>query len=249
MSTVTESIHYLKEQSWIDLTHTVTAEMPYFQAFKPIAEKTLYTVRNDGFFAKEYTLATQYGTHIDAPVHFSEGKRPLEELELKDFILPMFVIHKEKEVETNHDYMLSVDDILTFEREYGEIPAKSFVAFSSAWSKRWGNPTDYYNLDEDGQAHTPGWSVEALKFLHEKRDVTAVGHETLDTDPAIEETRNGHLLAELYWLSQDKYQIEVMNNLAEVPAKGAAIVVGAPKIKAAPGFNIRAFAIVGKEDE
>jgi len=57
------------------------------------------------------------------------------------------------------------------------------------------------------------------------------------------------LLAELYWLSQDKYQIEVMNNLAKVPAKGAAIVVGAPKIKAAPGFNIRAFAIVGKENE
>lgn len=52
MSTVTESIHYLKEQSWIDLTHTVTAEMPYFQAFKPIAEKTLYTVRNDGFLPK-----------------------------------------------------------------------------------------------------------------------------------------------------------------------------------------------------
>ncbi|GBD63913.1 putative uncharacterized protein [Tetragenococcus halophilus subsp. flandriensis] len=52
MSTVTESIHYLKEQSWIDLTHTVTAEMPYFQAFKPIAEKTLYTVRNDGFFCQ-----------------------------------------------------------------------------------------------------------------------------------------------------------------------------------------------------
>ncbi|GMA07304.1 cyclase family protein [Tetragenococcus halophilus subsp. flandriensis] len=247
MSKITETIHFLKDQKWIDLTHTVTPEMPYFQAFKPIKEKTLYTVKDDGFFAKEYTLATQYGTHIDAPVHFSEGKSPLEELELKDFILPLFVIHKEKEVERNHDYMLTVDDILAFEREHGEIPAKSFVAFSSDWSKRWSSPTDYYNLDEAGQAHTPGWSVEALKFLHEKRNVTAVGHETLDTDPAIEETRNGHLLAELYWLSQDKYQVEVMNNLAEVPAKGAAIVVGAPKIKAAPGFNIRAFAIVPKE--
>lgn len=249
MSKITESIHYLKKQKWVDLSHTVTPEMPYFQAFKPIAEKTLYTVKDDGFFAKEYALATQYGTHIDAPVHFSEGKRSLEELELKEFVLPMFVIHKEKEVAANHDYMLTIDDILAFENESGEIPADSFVAFSSGWSKRWSDPASYYNLDENGQAHTPGWSVEALKFLHEKRKVKAVGHETLDTDPAIEEAKNGHLLGELYWLSTDNYQIEVMNNLAEVPAKGAAIVVGVPKIKAAPGFNVRVFAIVPEGNE
>lgn len=249
MSKITESIRFLKEQDWIDLTHTVTPEMPYFQAFRPISEKTLYTVQADGFFAKEYALATQYGTHIDAPIHFSEGKRSLEVLEIEDFVLPLLVIHKEKEVESNHDYILTVDDILAFEREYGDIPSGSFVAFSSGWSKRWSHPESYYNLDENGQAHTPGWSVEALKFLHKKRAVKAVGHETLDTDPAVEEAKNGHLLGELYWLSTDNYQVEVMNNLFKVPAKGAAIIIGAPKIKAAPGFNVRAFAIAPKENE
>lgn len=244
MTTILESITFLKQQKWVDLTHEVSGEIPYFASFKPLTEKTLFTVEEHGFFAKEYNLVTQYGTHIDAPSHFASGKRHLEELELKEFVLPLIVLHKETEVAENHDYELSVADIRTFEDKYGTIPAESFVAFASDWSKRWEKHDDFYNRDEQGQAHTPGWSLEALQFLHEKRNVQAIGHETLDTDSAVACTANGGLIGELYWLSKDKFQVEVLANLSEVPAIGAAIVLGVPKIKRAPGFNIRAFAIV-----
>lgn len=244
MSKLTDSLIYLKQQKWVDLTHTVTADIPYFQAFQPIREQTLCQVDPDGFFAKQYSLATQYGTHIDAPVHFSEGKRYLEEIELKELFLPLIVIHKEEEVAKNDDFVLSLADILTFEKQYGQIPADSFVAFASGWSKRWHDPESYYNIDENNQAHTPGWSLEALQFLHEKRQVKAIGHETLDTDAAIDEAKNGFLDAELYWLSTNKYQVEVLTNLNHLPATGSLISIGVPKIKAAPGFNVRAFAIV-----
>lgn len=244
MSEILNALEVLKNKKWVDLSHTLTPEIPYFPAFKPIEEKTLFTVSADGFFAKEYTLATQYGTHIDAPIHFCEGKRPLEELEPKEFVLPLFVINKTQAVNDNHDYRLSVDDILAFEAQHGKIPAGSFVAFASGWSDRWKTPEQFYNKDADGNSHTPGWSLEALTFLHEQRNVAVIGHETLDTDSAEDFRSNNDLVGERYWLSQDKYQIEVMANLSQLPATGSLIFVGAPKIQSAPGFTARVFAVV-----
>lgn len=244
MKDILNCIETLKAKKWIDLTHTVTADIPYFSSFKPLEEATLFTVKEDGFLAKEYKIVTQYGTHIDAPAHFVSGKRFLEELCLKDFILPLLVLHKENAVKENPDYEVSVEDLLDFEETYGEIPAGSFVAFASGWSKRWHKHESFYNLDELGQAHTPGWSIEALKFLSEKRNIGAIGHETLDTDSAVRYVENKDLVGERYWLSQDKFQVEVLTNLAQVPAIGSAIVLGVPKIQKSPGFTIRAFAIV-----
>lgn len=246
MTTILESLAYLKEQKWLDLTHEVSPEIPYFASFRPISEQTLCTVEEDGFFAKEYNIVTQYGTHIDAPVHFSIGKRFLEDLELKELVLPLYVIHKESEVAQNNDYAVTVEDIQAFEKRNGKIPEESFVAFASGWSKRWSEPELFYNKDENNQAHTPGWSLEALKFLHEERNVTAIGHETLDTDTSVDCTKNQGLIGELCWLSQNKFQVEVLANLSKVPETGAVIVLGVPKIKQAPGFNIRAFAIAPK---
>lgn len=241
---VLDAVTFLKQRQWVDLTHTLSKNIPYFSAFSPMKEKTLFTIEKDGFFAKEYTLATQYGTHIDAPGHFSEGNGLLKSLRVKDAILPLYVIHKEKEVEDNNDYELTVQDILDFEAEYGEIKSGSFVAFSSGWSKRWFNHEKYYNKDEKGQAHTPGWSIEALKFLYEKRHIRAIGHETLDTDSGKAFFENQSLLGEFYWLSTGNFQIEALNDMLEVPSIGGAIVIGIPKISDSPGFSVRVFAVV-----
>lgn len=54
--TILESLAFLKQQQWIDLTHEVTPRIPYFPSFQPMKEKTLFTVDQDGFYAKEYTL-------------------------------------------------------------------------------------------------------------------------------------------------------------------------------------------------
>jgi kynurenine formamidase len=59
--------------------------------------------------------------------------------------------------------------------------------------------------------------------------------------------KNGGLIGELYWLKQDKFQVEVLNRLTELPPVGGAISIGVPKVKDAPGFNVRAFAILPAE--
>lgn len=238
-----EAIKLLKEKKWVDLTHTFGPDSPHFSAFNAAAFETLFD-HNDGFFAQSFTFPGQYGTHLDAPIHFVRDTRYLHELGLKELILPLVVIDKSKEAAANHDFTLAVADIVEFEAEHGQIEEGTFVALRTDWGKRWPDKEAFDNKDAEGNNHAPGWSVEALKFLFEERRVQAVGHETFDTDSAVDFRKNGALLAEYYVLDQDTYQVELLTNLDKVPAKGAAIFNIVPKAANASGFPVRSFAIL-----
>ena len=243
MSDIIKALETLKENKWIDLTHNVNPSIPKFGAFPELNIETPYTIKKDGFFVNKVSFVTQYGTHIDAPIHFSENKRTLEQLELKELVLPLFVINKEKEVENNPDFILTAEDVLEWEKENGKIEKDSFVAFASGWSKRWGK-SDFYNKDSNGAAHTPGWSIEALDLILNERGALAIGHETLDTDASIDAAKNNFLLSEKFVLDTNKYQVEVLNNLHLLPSKGGIIFISFPKFDKLPGFPARVFAVV-----
>lgn len=244
MSEVLDAIKVLKSKKFIDLTHGVTPDIPRFGAFPSLKTERLYSVEKDGFFVNQATFVTQYGTHIDAPCHFSAGGRTLEQIQTSDFLLPLYVINRSSDVAKNPDFILKKEHILEFESEYGLIEPNSFVAFASGWSERWGDQDKMSNKDENGVSHTPGWSIEAIEFLIKQRGVTAIGHETLDTDAGIDVAKNKHLLSELFLLENDRFQVELLKGLNKLPAKGAAIMIGVPKFIGYPGFPVRAVAIV-----
>lgn len=243
MSTINDALNILKGANWRDLTHGVTPDIPRFGAFPSLQSEAIYTVQKDGFFVNKTTFVTQYGTHIDAPCHFSVGKRTLDELDIRDFVLPLYVIDHSADVEKNPDFILKKEHILEFESKHGCIQAGSFVAFASGWSKRWGDQEAMNNKDDKGVSHTPGWSIEAIEFLIKERNITAIGHETLDTDAGIDVAKNKHLLSELFLLENEHFQVELLNDLVGLPATGSMIIIGVPKFVGYPGFPVRAFAI------
>ena len=242
-ASIAEAYEVLRQGTWIDLTHAVNADIPRFGAFPALQREAPYTLEKDGFLVYQSTFVTQYGTHLDAPSHFVAGRRSLEQIEVRELMLPLVVINKEEEVRRNPDYILSREDVLEWERQHGEIAPGSFVAFATGWSRRWGQE-DFSNADAQGVPHTPGWSIEALEHVLKVRGATAVGHETFDTDAAADVARNGFFASEKFVLSQDKYQLELMNNLTSLPATGGIIVIGVPRFEGYPGFPVRAFAIV-----
>lgn len=243
MATPAELLQALKQKEWIELSHSMNSEIPRFSMFSQGQFKTIFS-HEDGFFAQENFFVGQYGTHIDAPVHFVKGQRCLNELDLKELAAPLYVIDAQAQVEKNADYELSVADILAFEQTHGVIAPQSFVAFCSGWCKRWPDKEAYGNVDAKGEAHVPGWSLEALKFLVDERQVIGIGHETLDTDSAAAYRKNGSLIAEYYIMEQGRYQVEVMNNLHLLPPKGAIIFNFAPRVDDSPGFPVRCFAVL-----
>lgn len=232
----------LQSKKWVDLTHKINAESPHFPALPALKQEDLFTLK-DGFHVQQFTVVGQYGTHIDAPIHFVEGGRWLDEIDQKDLFLPLYVIDRSQAVAENPNYILTKEDILDFEAQYGQIQAGSFVAFRSDWSKRWPDQDAMRNLDDKGVQQSPGWSREALEFLIKERQIKAVGHETFDTDAGIPAAEHG-LVNEYYLLEQDIYQVEVLNNLDQVPAVGALISVTFPHWDKATGSPVRATAIL-----
>lgn len=238
-----KAIELLKEKEWVDLTHTFGPDSPHFSAFEDAEFNTLFT-HDDGFFAQRFNFPGQYGTHIDAPIHFVRDQRFLEELNLKEVVLPLVVIDKSKEAAENNDFILTKHDILEFEKEHGQIEAGTFVALRTDWHKRWPDKKAFENNDKEGNSHTPGWGIDALKFLFEERNINAIGHETFDTDAAVDLRKNGSLIGEYYVLEQDTFQVELLTNLDQLPAKGAVIFNISPKPEKATGFPVRSFAIL-----
>jgi kynurenine formamidase len=241
-----EELTRLKSRyKWVDLSLELSPETPHWHGFDPLSVKPLYTFENtDGvFLAYQYTLSGQYGTHTDFPGHFNPGGRLADSYGVEELAYPLVVIDKSAAVAANPDYALTKEDILEFETIHGPIPAGSFVAFRSDWSKR--GPADYENKDAAGNSHYPGWDIEALKYLVETRNVAAVGHETPDTDSAVTGSTVG-FIGEDYVLDQGKLNVELLNNLDQAPPAGAIVFVTFPKLKGGTGFTSRVFAIAPK---
>lgn len=238
-----EAMNYLKSRKWVDLTHTFGPDSPHFSAFPDAQFETLFTL-DDGFLAQRFSMVGQYGTHIDAPIHFVRDSRYLHELQLKELVLPLVVIDVSEEVKRESTYTLTVDRILQFEQQYGEIERDTFVALRTDWSKRWPDKERFNNQNEQGENQMPGWGMEALQFLFETRHISAIGHETYDTDSSAEYAKHGTLAGEYYVLEQDTYQVELMKNLDQLPAKGAYIFNFVAKPENASGFPVRSVAIL-----
>ena len=197
----------------------------------------------EGCLTQIITHVGQWGQQVDPPAHFVRGLRTVDQIELREMILPLVVIDVHHEVAANADYTLTLERVKKWEADHGIIPEKSFVALRTDWSNRWPDAAKMENKDAAGVAHYPGWSKEALQYLYEQRKITATGHETTDTDPGIATTKDDYSL-ETYVLGTNHYQIELLTNLDQVPESGAIVVVSFPKPKGGSGFSARVFAIL-----
>ncbi len=239
----------LQKKEFVDLTHAFEPGIPHWPGFPDEQREILFWYEpgvgtlGSGFYAQLFTHVGQWGTHVDPPAHFIPGLRTVDQIEVKEMLMPLVVIDVHEKVEHNPDYTITMEDVRAWERKHGKIPKGAFVAMRTDWSKRWPDMAAMQNKDENGIAHYPGWSLEVLKFLYEKRKITASGHEPTDTDPGIA-TSQGDYSLEAYILSTNHYQIELLTNLDKVPEAGALVVVAFPKPKDGSGFPARVFAIL-----
>jgi len=232
----------LASKHFIDLTHSFGVTTPHWKGFGEMKRRTLYTIKKDGFHVEEFCHVGQWGTHVDPPAHFHDGLKTVDQIDLKDMLMPLVVLDVHEKVAKNPDYVLSGDDVRAWESRHGRIPEHAFVAMRTDWSKRWPNDASMQNKDEKGVAHYPGWSMAVLKLLYEDRHIAASGHETTDTDPGVATTKDDYSL-ESYVLGTNHYQIEMLANLDQVPEYGALVMVSFPKPESGSGFPARVIAI------
>lgn len=247
--TLADALAIIRSRPFVDLTHAFEPGVPHWPGFPDEKRETLYWYEEGkgtmgkGFFAQQFTHVGQWGTHCDPPAHFIKGKRTIDQIGPREMVLSLVVIDVHEQAARNPDYTIQMEDIRGWENRHGPIPEGAFVAMRTDWSKRWPDARAMQNEDDKGVAHYPGWSLEVLKFLYERRRITASGHETTDTDPGVATSRGDYGL-ETYLLGADHYQIELLASLDQAPEVGALVVVAFPKPKGGSGFPARVFAIL-----
>jgi len=238
--TLADALKVIQSKQFVDLTHSFSPTTPVWQGFGQATMSAAcdpkthapYTIEKDGFRATFYSMVGQYGTHCDPPAHFSTDGMTMDQIPLKQMILPLVVFDVTPLLGKDPNHALTVDDIAAWEKVHGRVPAGAFAALRTDMYKDWDSEARFK------RSPFPAWSLKAIQFLFNERGVTAIGHESLDTDTT--ETMD----SETWILKQNHFQIEAMANLDKVPAAGAVIVVTWPKVEHGFGFPARAFAIL-----
>ena len=225
----------------VDLTHTLNADFPFIPVKKltyPFELIPMATLNGNGVEANSWKIHEHLGTHTDAPNHFIEGQKSLDQIELKDLIVPVVVIDIEAKASKSSDAELTIDDINEFEKEFGKIPGHSCVMMYSGWEKHL-KDSMFVGLDNKQVKHYPGFSNDAIKFLVSERNIAGIGVDVLSFDPGIDENYTGHKTL----FEAGKWGVECVANLDKIPKSGATVIVAAPKVGKATGGFTRIIAV------
>lgn len=221
-----------------DLTHSISRDFPVFPGEQHFESTPTRTLEQDGYAGLELRFAEHSGTHLDAPAHFFAAGETADQISAVRLIAPLVVISMEDRTSRDHDAAMSVDEIASWERKHGKIPAGAVVAMHSGWEERLTDPSRYINLDDSGVMHTPGFGKEAAEFLVRERGVAGIAVDTLSLDIGASSAFEAHRVV----LGAGCYGLENVANLDRVPPSGATLVVGGPNHHGATGGPARLLA-------
>src|SRR5258708_34968249 len=112
----------------VDLTHTMSAEFPTFMGKPGIEMQREFDFKKDRFNLFWWHIVEHAGTHLDAPIHFSEAGLSADKLPVEQLVVPLAVVNVVYQAEQHADYQLSREDLAKWEAKYGRLPSGCFLA-------------------------------------------------------------------------------------------------------------------------
>ena len=232
---------------WVDLTHGYGPSTIYWPTdtagFR--LNELAYGRTEGGWFYASYDLATAEhgGTHLDAPIHFAEGRLTTDRIPLSSLIGPAAVV--DVSTRAHPDYRVTVADLEGWESRHGGIPEGAIVLLRTGWGARWTDRAAYLGTDRTGpdavpELHFPGLAPEAAAWLVAERVVAAVGIDT----PSIDYGQSSDFAAHVALYSADVPGFENVAGLEALPERGAFVVALPMKIEGGSGGPLRIVAFV-----
>ena len=237
--------------TWIDLTHPFSAKTLYWpnnpNGFRM---DTLFEGETDkGYYYSSYSICAPEhgGTHLDAPIHFAEGKKTVDELSLDQLMGEAVVIDVSKKASGNRDYLITVEDVLEWEKVHGGLEAGTIVLFRTGYGKYYPDALTYFGTDQKGEQaipnlHFPGMSEDLALLFTKSRKVKAVGIDT----PSIDYGQSKFFEAHRILLKENIPVFENVANLDQLPAKGIQIIALPMLIEDGSGGPLRIIAGIQK---
>ena len=223
-----------------DLTHTLSPEFPTFGGVPGIAYDKQFDFAANGYNLYSLTVNEHTGTHIDAPLHFSADGASVDQIPVEHLVVPLCIVDIRDKAAADRDAQVTPDDLKAWIGGRGPIPERACIAMLSGWAEKVG--TDAFRGADSarpGTLHFPGFHLEAAQMLLEETSAAAIAVDTLSLDHGPSADFATHYA----WLPAGRYGIECIAGLERLPAAGATLVVGAPKVKGGTGGPARIFAL------
>lgn len=197
----------------IDLTHTITPDMPVYPGTEPPKFLPANSYEKDGFRETLLQMYTHTGTHMDPPAHLFAGRTTLDQFPASQFIGKALVIDCRD---------LAEGSAITMEKlrkTDGKADRADFLLFNLGWDKRWGTEDyfgDYPCLDDETLEHIIRGNYKGIGFdvigLDPIADGNLTRHKKLFQERDIlniENLKNLELCGEeLFWFSCFPLKIE-----------------------------------------
>lgn len=234
---------------WIDLSYSFSDSTLYWPnnltGFKLDTQANGITPAGFYYSSNTFSAPEHGGTHLDAPVHFAQGKQSVDQLPLESLTGNAVVIDVSGKALKNADYLISVKDVQDWEKKNDTIEPGTIVLFRTGYGQYYPNAKKYFGTDVKGAEaipflHFPGIDPATAEWLAAQRKIKALG---LDT-PSIDYGQSKDFKTHQVLLGKNIPAFENVAGLDQLPAKGSYVVALPMKIKNGSGGPLRIIAWV-----
>ena len=232
----------------IDLSHAYDAGAIFWPTAEPFRlDKVADGMTPGGYYyaANNFFTSEHGGTHLDAPVHFAQGRQSVDEIPLERLMGAAVVVDVAEHASADADYQVTTADLTRWEAEHGQIPAGAIVLLRTGFAGRWPDAARYLGTAERGEAavaqlHFPGLHPDAARWIVANRAIDAIGIDTASIDYGQSTLFESHRV--LY--EQNIPAFENVAALDRLPATGATVVALPMKIAGGSGAPLRIVALL-----
>ena len=234
----------------IDLSYAYDSTTVYWPTEKGfLFEKGPEGITPGGYFytANRFWTPEHGGTHIDAPIHFAQGKNTIDQIPLDQLVGSGIVVDITEKCAADRDYRVTVEDIQSWEQKHGKVPDGSIVLLRTGFGKYWPDRVQYMGTAERGDSavkklHFPGLHPDAAKWIVENRKIKAIGLDTPSIDYGQSKLFETHVM--LY--TNNIPAFENVANLDLLPAQDFTVIALPMKIKGGSGGPVRIIVILAQ---
>ena len=239
---------YTLQGDVVDLTYSYDSTTVYWPTASGFSLQIDARGWQDGGYyyeANSFSSAEHGGTHLDAPIHFSEGQWAADAIPLDRLIGPGVIVDVSDRALLDRDYLVSVDDFEAWERVYGRLPQNVILLLRTGYGQFWPDREAYMGTSERGaeavaKLHFPGLDPAAAEWLRDERQVHAVGIDT----PSIDFGQSSTFEAHQVLFAGNIPVFENVANLEALPVVNFTVIALPMKIAGGSGGPLRIVAIV-----
>ncbi len=233
----------------LDMTYAFGDSSIYWPTGKNFEAKPMFWGKNEEgwwYASNNYSANEHGGTHVDAPIHFYEQGKTIDQIALTNWFGPVVKIDVTEACEDNRDYRLTVADIQKFEEAYGPIPKGAWVVmYTGIGTRYYPDRKKVLGTDKRGPEAVallsfPGFSKESVDYLLKHREIIGIAIDT----PSIDYGKSTDFPVHKALFGAGKLAIENIAKLDKLPDVGATLYAVPMLIEKGTGAPARIFAVL-----